>query len=100
MLSDIKLLPGTMLNKADIGCWTSVGNPGYGAVFTLTPFRSPSTYTLTLSSPSSTIAPISISFAAIDSKCFGITFFIVTSPLVAAAAIINVPASIWSGITL
>ena len=89
-----------MLNKVDIGCCTSVGNPGYGAVLTLTPFKGLSTVTLTLSSPSSTIAPISKSFAEIDSKCFGITFFIVISPFVAAAAIMNVPASIWSGITL
>ena len=66
----------------------------------LTPSSFPSTLTLTESSPSSTIAPISVSFAVIDSKCFGITFLIVTSPFVAAAAIINVPASIWSGITL
>ena len=72
----------------------SVGNPGYGVVFILTPLSSPSTVTLTLSSPSSTTTPISISFAVIDSKCLGITFFIVMSPLVAAAEIINVPASI------
>ena len=32
------------------------------------------------------------------SKCFGITFLTNTSPPVAAAAIIKVPASIWSGI--
>ena len=43
-----------MLNKVDIGCCTSVGNPGYGAVLTLTPFKGLSTVTLTLSSPSST----------------------------------------------
>ena len=83
-----------MLNNTDIGCCTSVGNPGYGAVFTLTPLNSLSTVTLTLSSPSLTIAPISISLALIDSKCLGIILVIVTSPFVAAAAIINVPASI------
>ena len=36
--------------------------------------------------------------AVVDSRCLGITFFTVTSPLVIAAANINVPASIWSGI--
>ena len=37
--------------------------------------------------------------AVIDSKCFVIQFFKVKSPLVATAASINVPASIWSGTT-
>ena len=63
-----------MLNKVDIGCWISVGNPGYGVVFIFTPFKGLVTRTLTQSSPSSTVAPISVSLAEIDSKCFGITF--------------------------
>ena len=41
--------------------------------------------------------PISTSFAVVASRCFGITFLTITSPFVAAAANINVPASIWSG---
>ena len=59
---------------------------------------SPSAITLIQSSPSTSLQPISRSFAVIDSRCFGITSLITISPLVAAAAIINVPASIWSGI--
>ena len=55
--------------------------------------------TLTASSNSSTSHPISSSFAIVASRCFGITFNTVTSPFVAAAANMNVPASIWSGIT-
>ena len=54
--------------------------------------------TRTASSYSITVHPISISLAEIHSKCLGITFLIKTSPPVAAAAHINVPASIWSGI--
>lgn len=50
-------------------------------------------------SMSFTSAPISIIFAVIDSKCFVIQFLINISPLVATAASINVPASIWSGTT-
>ena len=41
---------------------------------------------------------VNASFAVIDSRCLGITFFTSTFPLVAAAATIYVPASIWSGI--
>ena len=50
------------------------------------------------SSPSTTCAPLSISFADMASRCVGIMLFITTSPPVAAAAIMYVPASIWSGI--
>ena len=38
-------------------------------------------------------------FAVNDSKCFVIQFFTNISPLLAIAANINVPASIWSGTT-
>ena len=90
------------LHKASVtpicGC-ISVGNPGYGRVFTCVLVRSPFDTTRTASSNSSTSQPISTSFAIVASKCFGITFSTVTSPLVAAAANMNVPASIWSGIT-
>ena len=48
----------------------------------------------------STFIPISSNLAVKQSKCSGIQFFIVISPLVATAANINVPASIWSGTTL
>ena len=51
----------------------------------------------TASSNSVTSQPISISFAEIASRCFGMTFCTITSPRVIAAAHINVPASIWSG---
>ena len=57
---------------------------------------SPNSFTA-ISSNSSTSHPISNNLAVVASKCFGITFFINISPFVAAAATINVPASIWSG---
>ena len=50
-----------------------------------------------LDSNSSTVAPASTSLAVIGSKCLGIQLLIKTSPLVAAAATIKVPVSIWSG---
>ena len=78
------------------GC-ISVGKPGYGSVLTLVLPTSPCAITLIQSSPSISSHPISLSFAVIDSRCLGITSFITISPCVAAAAIINVPASIWSG---
>ena len=53
--------------------------------------------TLTESSYSIIVHPISINLDEIHSKCLGITFLIKISPPVAAAAHINVPASIWSG---
>ena len=55
--------------------------------------------TRTASSNSVTSQPISASLAEIASRCLGITFLTITSPLVAAAAHMKVPASIWSGIT-
>ena len=85
------------LHKASVtpicGC-ISVGNPGYGNVFTCVLLKSPFDTTRTASSNSSTSQPISRSFAIVASRCFGITFNTVTSPFVAAAANINVPASI------
>ena len=81
-------------NVANCGC-ISVGKPGYGNVLICVgPKRSSIPTTRTASSYSSTVAPISTSFALIASKCFGITFLISTSPFVAAAIHINVPASI------
>ena len=70
------------------------GYPGYGNVFTCVLFSLPFATTRTASSNSSTSQPISISFEMVASRCFGITFRTVTSPRVAAAANINVPASI------
>ena len=54
--------------------------------------------TLIASSYSVITTPISRSLAVIDSRCFGVMLFTVMQPLVAAAAHIYVPASIWSGI--
>ena len=51
------------------------------------------------SSRSSTRAPISSSLAVSASMCVGMQPLMVTSPCVAAAAIISVPVSIWSGMT-
>ena len=78
------------------GC-ISVGKPGYGWVFTCVRFRRLVATTRTESSDSSIWHPISTSFALIASRCFGITFLTTTSPLVAAAPIMKVPASIMSG---
>jgi len=98
MLSVTMLEPlASARTTAICGC-ISVGNPGYGSVFTLVDFNSSLPITRTLSSPSMTWHPISSSFADKDSRCFGMTSLTVISPLVAAAANINVPASIWSGI--
>ena len=76
----------------------SVGNPGYGNVLTCVCFNSQFPNTRIASSSSVIWHPISINLADIASKCLGITFFTTISPFVAAAANINVPASIWSGI--
>ena len=54
--------------------------------------------TVTASSNSSISQPISLNLAVIESRCLGVIFLTVTLPLVAAAAAIYVPASIWSGI--
>ena len=67
------------------GCM-SVGKPGWGWVFTLHLRRGLSHTTRTVSSPSSTVTPISSSLAEMDSRCLGVTFRTVTSPPVAAAA--------------
>ena len=44
-------------------------------VFTLHLRRGRWQYTRTVSSPSSTVTPISTSLAEMDSKCLGVTFF-------------------------
>ena len=80
-------------SAAICGCM-SVGKPGCGIVFTLHLLSGPSQRTRTASSYSTTVTPISISFAVMDSRCFGVTFFTSTSPRVAAAAAMYVPASI------
>ena len=84
---------------AVIGCCRSVGKPGYTCVLMLIGRSLPSARTRILSSASFTCTPISKSFAVSDSMCVGIAPRIITSPRVAAAAIISVPVSIWSGIT-
>ena len=99
MLSVIVLVPVESPSVIAICGCISVGNPGYGSVLICVWRRRCAATTLTASSDSSISAPISINFAEIVSKCLGITFLIRTSPLVAAAAIMKVPASIWSGIT-
>ena len=80
------------------GC-KSVGNPGYGNVLILALLGLLLHQTLILSPLSSTFPPTSIILAVIDSKCFVIQFFNNKSPLVATAASMKVPASIWSGTT-
>ena len=94
ILSVIVLVPLQSASVTPICGCISVGNPGYGSVFTCVLVRSPLDTTRTASSNSSTSQPISSSLAIVASKCFGMTFNTVTSPLVAAAANINVPASI------
>ena len=56
------------------GC-ISVGKPGYGRVFTCVCLSGLEATTRTASSDSVTSQPISDSFAEMDSRCFGITFF-------------------------
>ena len=98
ILSAIVLVPSHNASVTPICGCISVGNPGYGSVFTCVLWSLFFATTRTASSNSSTSQPISSSFAIVASKCFGITLSTVTSPIVAAAANINVPASIWSGI--
>ena len=92
------LVPFDRANVTPICGCMSVGNPGYGSVFTCVLFKRLFATTLTASSNSSTWHPISSNLEIVASRCFGITFNTVMSPFVAAAANINVPASIWSGI--
>ena len=80
------LVPWAMDSSVVIWGCISVGKPGWGMVFTLHLRRGRWQYTRTVSSPSSTVTPISTSLAEMDSKCLGVTFFTVTSPPVAAAA--------------
>ena len=94
ILSVTVLVPSAMPRTTVICGCISVGNPGYGSVV-ICVWVNPLLATMrTASSNSSIIHPASISFADVASKCFGITFFIKTSPFVAAAAHIKVPASI------
>ena len=53
-----------------------------------------------MSSSLDTCTPISSSFAERASMWVGIAPVMITSPPVAAAAIISVPVSIWSGTTV
>ena len=94
MLSVTILVPWLIASVTTICGCISVGYPGYGSVFTCVHFKLSVPITRTASSYSSIVQPISKSLAVIASKCFGITFFTRTSPRVAAAAHINVPASI------
>ena len=88
MLSVTMLMPPAVDSTVVIWGCISVGKPGWGRVFTLHLRNCRSQNTRTLSSPSSTVTPISTSLAEMDSKCLGVTFFTVMSPWVAAAAII------------
>ena len=99
IFSVMMLVPSASVKRVAICDCISVGKPGCGAVLTLVLTRGPSTHTLMLSSNCCIFTPIFSSFFVIDSRCLGITFFMRTSPFVAATATIKVPASIWSGIT-
>ena len=94
ILSVIVLVPFASASTTPICGCISVGYPGYGNVFTCVLVRRPLATTRTASSNSSTSHPISTNLEIVASKCFGITLSTVTSPRVAAAANINVPASI------
>ena len=98
ILSVMTLVPCDSASVTAICGCISVGNPGYGSVLICVALNRPSAMTRTASSYSITRAPISFNLEEIASKCFGITFLMSTFPLVAAAIVINVPASIWSGI--
>ena len=99
MLSVTVLVPSAIPKSTAICGCISVGKPGYGSVVTCVCFKCPSDITLTESSNSSTWQPTSNSFAVVASRCFGMTSFTSTLPPVAATANMNVPASIWSGMT-
>ena len=94
MLSVTMLVPFARPRITVICGCISVGNPGYGSVLTCVLISRLFAVTRTASSEISTWHPISSSFAVSDSRCFGMTLWIVTSPRVAAAANIYVPASI------
>ena len=98
MLSVTMLVPSARASVTVIWGCISVGNPGYGRVLMSVCLCLGLPTTRTASSNSITSQPSSISFALIASRCFGITFCTIMSPRVIAAAHINVPASIWSGI--
>ena len=100
MLSVTMLAPFAHVRTAAIWGCISVGKPGCGLVFMLVPKYSGPPMTLTASSNCSTCTPILTSFWVMGSRCFGITFLIRILLLAAAAIAMNVPASIWSGITL
>ena len=97
ILSVTTLVPSASASVTVICGCISVGNPGYGSVLISVCTWLGRPTTRTASSNSVTSQPISISFAEIASRCFGMTFCTITSPRVIAAAHINVPASIWSG---
>ena len=79
------------------GC-ISVGNPGYGNVLMFVDSRRLSLIHVLRHRILQLLLQFRLIFAEIASKCFGITFLIIMpSPFVATAAVINVPASIWSG---
>ena len=97
MLSVMVPTPSARHSATPIWGCMSVGKPGYGRVLTLQEY-SVGRPTTRMESPCSiTSQPISISLAEMASMCWGMMRFTVTSPLVTAAAIMNVPASIWSG---
>ena len=88
MLSVMTLTPeASDMHTAICGCM-SVGKPGYGIVLTLARRMTPVRCTRMASSYSAIFTPISRSLAEMQSICLGMTFWMSTSPPVAATAAI------------
>ncbi len=93
----VMMLPPSAIDMSAIHCaWRSVGNPGYGSVWTSTPSSRPSRWTHAPSPKVATPQPASASLASTSSRCAGSNPVTVTGPPTRAAPTRKVPASIRS----